>query len=264
MSASEKSDILEMAYSTLILHLGDKVMREVSKEKTTAGIWSKLESLYMTKSLSNRILLKGRLYGFKIQEDKSLSEGLDEFNKIILDLENIEVKIDDKDQAVLLLNALPKSFSNLVEAMKFAKESLTLEEVQIAMKAKDQESRSEKRSNAESLNIHGKGKRNSKSNSKNKHKTKGGDSKESKSEEQKEFTYKCYHCHKEGHMKKDCPDKDKTFEKPKKHANAAIAHEGYESAEALNIFDQDPSKNWVLDSGCTYHMSPNTNPGLRI
>ena len=33
MSETEKSDILEMAYSTLILHLGDKVIREVSKEK---------------------------------------------------------------------------------------------------------------------------------------------------------------------------------------------------------------------------------------
>lgn len=45
MSATEKNEAFEMAYSTLILHLGDKVMREVSKEKPVVGIWSKLESL---------------------------------------------------------------------------------------------------------------------------------------------------------------------------------------------------------------------------
>lgn len=39
----------------LILHLGDKVMHEVSKETTAAEIRGKLESLYMTKSLSHII-----------------------------------------------------------------------------------------------------------------------------------------------------------------------------------------------------------------
>ena len=53
MSDEEKSDIKELAYSKIIVHLSDKVLREVSKETTAAGIWLKLESLYMTKSLSN-------------------------------------------------------------------------------------------------------------------------------------------------------------------------------------------------------------------
>lgn len=48
----------------------------------------KLESLYMTKSLVNRIYLKHALYSFKMIEDKVLAEQLDMFNKLILDLEN--------------------------------------------------------------------------------------------------------------------------------------------------------------------------------
>jgi len=257
MSASKKNEALEMAYRTLILHLGDKVMREVSKEKTAAGIWSKLESLYMTKSLSNRIHLKGRLFGFKIAEDKPISDSLDEFNRIVIDLENIDVKIDDEDQAVMILNALPKNYSNFVEAMKYARESLTLEEVQAALKSKELDSKSEKKPIGEGLNIRGKPRKNSKSNSKNQSKNKASEGKDQKNGEEKEFPYKCYHCHKEGHMKKDCPDKDKTFSKPKKQANATVAETGYDSAEALNISHQDSSQSWVLDSGCTYHMSPN-------
>lgn len=34
---------VELAYNTIILHLGDRVLRKMLKETTTAGIWSKLE-----------------------------------------------------------------------------------------------------------------------------------------------------------------------------------------------------------------------------
>ena len=44
--------------STIILSLGDSVIREVAKEKTVAGLWAKLENLYMTKSLANRLYIK--------------------------------------------------------------------------------------------------------------------------------------------------------------------------------------------------------------
>ncbi|PON48823.1 hypothetical protein PanWU01x14_235260 [Parasponia andersonii] len=55
MSEKEKTQILEMAYSTMILYLSDNVLRKYNKETSAAGLWLKLENLYMTKSLMNRI-----------------------------------------------------------------------------------------------------------------------------------------------------------------------------------------------------------------
>ena len=110
MSEKEKKEIMEKAHSVIVLSLGDKVLRKVSKEKTVAAIWSKLECLYMTKSLANRLYLKQALYSFKMQEDRSVEEQVDEFNKLILDLENIDVTVEDEDQALLLLNSLPKLY----------------------------------------------------------------------------------------------------------------------------------------------------------
>ena len=49
---------MECAYSLLILNLADNVLRQVDEEDTAAKIWLKLESLYMTKTLSNKIYLK--------------------------------------------------------------------------------------------------------------------------------------------------------------------------------------------------------------
>ena len=60
--------------SAIILSLGDMAPREVTREKTAAKIWVKLESLYMTKSLVNRLCLKQQLYSFKMTESRLITE----------------------------------------------------------------------------------------------------------------------------------------------------------------------------------------------
>lgn len=102
LKANEKKDILAKAHSALILSLGDKVLQEVSKETTAAAIWVRLEHLYMTKFLANRLFLKQKLYTFKMISGKSIEYRIDDFNKIVLDLENIEIKVEDEDQELLL------------------------------------------------------------------------------------------------------------------------------------------------------------------
>ncbi|XP_042041225.1 uncharacterized protein LOC121786656 [Salvia splendens] len=52
--------ILQKAHSIVILCLGDKILREVQKEETSAGVFAKLDELYMAKSLANRLYMKQR------------------------------------------------------------------------------------------------------------------------------------------------------------------------------------------------------------
>ena len=49
----------------------------------------------MAKSVTNRLLLKSRLYDLRLEEGKPLKPQLDEFYSIVMDLQNIEVKLDD-------------------------------------------------------------------------------------------------------------------------------------------------------------------------
>ena len=51
MSATDKQDLMECAYSLLILNLADNVLRQVDEKDTAAKVWLKLESFYMTKTL---------------------------------------------------------------------------------------------------------------------------------------------------------------------------------------------------------------------
>lgn len=55
------------------------MLRQIDDENIVAKIWLKFESLYITKSLSNKIYLKEQLFGFKMDPIKSLDDKLDEF-----------------------------------------------------------------------------------------------------------------------------------------------------------------------------------------
>ncbi|GJX08499.1 hypothetical protein Tco_0196431 [Tanacetum coccineum] len=90
MEAAVKSELNKKAHSAVILCLGNKSVREVTGETTAVGVWSKLETLYMTKSLANKLYLKKKLYTFYMLAGQKISKHIDEFNKIVLDLANIK------------------------------------------------------------------------------------------------------------------------------------------------------------------------------
>lgn len=54
----EKAKVLETTYSLLILHLYDNMFKKVDEENTTTKLCLTLESLYIIKSLTNKIYLK--------------------------------------------------------------------------------------------------------------------------------------------------------------------------------------------------------------
>ena len=122
-----------MPVSAILLSLSDGVLREVADEETATGLWKKLESLYMKKSLTNRLFLKQRLYTLKMEEGTPLSYHLDEFNKILMDLKNIDIQIDDEDQALILLCSLPEFFDNFVNSMLYGRDTISLVDVKSSL-----------------------------------------------------------------------------------------------------------------------------------
>lgn len=192
-NVADKSKIQEIqakAHSALILSIGDEVIREVSGEETALGIWSKLESLYMKRSLANRLYLKKQLYTLQMDEAKEMRKHLDDFNRIMLDLTAVGVNIDEEDQAIILLSSLPKSYEHFVDTMLYGKQTLTLSEVKSALNSKELQKRSDAKveTAAEGLTIRGRTeKKDTKKNrNKSRSKSRGGNS----------GAKKCYKCHK--------------------------------------------------------------------
>ena len=77
-------------------------------------------------------------------------------------------------------------------------------------------------------------------------------------QKKKQKGWKCFQCHKEGHLKRDCPERKL---KPKDSMNrsgdaAIVEEEGYESVGVCVATDCNQKCKWILDSGCTFYMTP--------
>jgi hypothetical protein len=99
--------------SALQLSLSSNVLREIMNAKSAPELWNKLEELYMTKSLANKLYLKECLYSIRMVDDTSIQSHLNEFKSICVDLESLDVKIDDEDKTILLVVSLPPLLSIL-------------------------------------------------------------------------------------------------------------------------------------------------------
>jgi hypothetical protein len=62
-----------------------------------------------------------------MDEGTSIRDYVNKFNTIISDLKDIEVKIDEEDQALMLLLSLPDSYENLIQTL-FVGDTLTMDE----------------------------------------------------------------------------------------------------------------------------------------
>ena len=56
VDTTEMASLEEKVHATIMLCLADDIITEIADQDTVAGLWLKLESLYMTKSLTNKLL----------------------------------------------------------------------------------------------------------------------------------------------------------------------------------------------------------------
>jgi hypothetical protein len=193
-------------------------------------------------------------------EGSDLSQHIKVFNQIIGDLKRVDVKFEDKDKALMLLNSLPTSstYENLVTTLIWGKETLELEDVTGALLVFHQREKNiDENSQGEGLVVkgnHERGRSNNRGDSK-------GKNSRSKSRRRKDIN--CYKCEKKGHMKRDCLDrknnKDYKNEGSLKSANIVEANSDDADGDMLSIASTSEHlvDSWILDSACSFHVTPN-------
>ena len=137
VSEESKVELQERALSAIFMSVTDSVLREIATEKTASDAWKKLEELYSGKLLTNRLYLKKRLYNLRMVEGTPLKQHLDVFNSIIMDLRNIDIKVESEDQALIVLSSLPASYESFVDTLLYGKDTILLDDVSNALKSKE-------------------------------------------------------------------------------------------------------------------------------
>nr|GEX37500.1 retrotransposon protein, putative, Ty1-copia subclass [Tanacetum cinerariifolium] len=112
------------------------------------------DDMYKNHDMSEH--LQSILDDLDITAGRKISEHIDEFNKIALDLANIEVKFEDEYLALLLLTSLSASYDHFVNTFLYGREALTLEDVMTPLNSKEIKERSKpKGDDGEGLYVRG-------------------------------------------------------------------------------------------------------------
>ena len=61
-----------------------------------------LEKKYLTKSIESCLQLKSRLYGFQLKREISIDEHMNNYTKLLTDLVNVDVKIEEEYETFIL------------------------------------------------------------------------------------------------------------------------------------------------------------------
>nr|GEY41371.1 zinc finger, CCHC-type [Tanacetum cinerariifolium] len=154
--------------------------------------------------------------------------------------------------ALMLLTSLPSSYENFVETLLYGRESLTMEDVMATLNSRELKIRNEgtKEETGDGLYVRGWSDHSGKAHSGGTSwfKSRGGTSK-----------LKCFICHSEGHLKRDCPIKkssgfvkkgkcDQDFDSSDDEGNAYFG-------EAQVVVENDEMTELVMDLGGSYHTT---------
>eukprot|EP00253_Pinus_taeda_P005961 PITA_05961 len=86
-------------------------------EATVKALWDKLGTLYQSKSLVNKLLLRKKLYNLRMKYGDLVTEHLNAFNTVVSQLSSVDIKISDEYKCISLLCSLPGSLDSLVIAI---------------------------------------------------------------------------------------------------------------------------------------------------
>ena len=88
-------------------YLTQDIKYHVLHETSARQPWEILKKKYLTKSIESRLQLKRRFYLFQTKKGLSIDEHINNYTNLLTTLVNVDVKIEEEDKAVILLNSLP-------------------------------------------------------------------------------------------------------------------------------------------------------------
>ncbi|KAK4409817.1 hypothetical protein Sango_0054700 [Sesamum angolense] len=182
--------------------------------------------------------------------------------------------IDDYSP-IVLLNAIPETYGDVKAAIKYGRDNVNLETVVSGLKSKEMDLKTNKpsqnqnevnfvRGRTKNRNSDYKYRRHSKSRSRSrgrsqsrsKYRNNRYNNNTDKNNDEKQKEKRCYNCGGRGHFIKEC-------KKPRKNEPKDTANVAEESSdEVYMLCDVNSAKSslnmneWLLDSGCTFHMTP--------
>lgn len=215
----------QKALASIMLMIDDEQINIIAECETGYDAWEKLKNFHQKSSIGSKTRLYRRLFGSKIQVGGDMVKHLQYMSDIVRDLTSIGVKLDDDLVASAILASLSSEYDGLVTALEAWKESdLTPDNVKSKL-LDEYDRRKEQTNQVQEQQLY---KVNARSD------------------------VECYHCHKKGHIKKNCKllNYSKENKDDKAKSAKAFSVDKWYKDRVHSIFSR-----WYVDSGATAHMT---------
>ena len=233
--------------STIRLYIADNIINNVNDVDSAPELWEKLEKLYLGKGLQTKLNLKRDLYKLKMGEGASLMEHMNVFRGLVDQLARVDVKIEEEDQALLLLTSLPDSYENIITTILYGKDTLKMDEVESTLLSHEKRKKADD-SQGSVFVAHGQNQRG--------RSTARGFSGHSRSKSRGKGK-QCYKCKEWGHIRVDCPLLKEKDDKGSDCSMAGVAQVSDDFGEILTVSKGNytySQRDWILDTGSANHL----------
>ena len=235
----------DRALATIVLTLDPELLYLVENIDDPIQVWNKLEKNFQTKSVASKFALRKKLINTKFQDGISIQSHVKIFSETFSNLAAIGDTLENDDKVFYLLCSLPERFDMIVATIENS-DSLPDFEV-VVQKLMEQDAKQRER--CEEI----------------KSATKALASKINNEKRT------CHHCHKPGHIAKNCwilhPDlkKGKPYKQMSANHSAKVSHneetkkceEDVGLVSEIYCLNNCSSADWIIDSGASCHMTNN-------
>ncbi|CAH0723982.1 unnamed protein product, partial [Brenthis ino] len=250
--ASVEKDIKAM--SAIVTRLAEPVLHHVITCQTAHEVWSRLHSIYEKNGETSLMLQQQRFFALKFEDDMSVADFISKVQEQQQTLKRLGEAVTDRMAMSKIIMSLPLKYAHFVSAWEScAEEKQTMDNLTARLLVEEERLNNKCSSKAEeSVALFSKGQKGT---------NKGN--------------FKCFLCHKPGHLKKDCKLKNVCFKcnKPghfkdkckaskndkKDKENSDKGNKKTESAFVSTVLvsasDRSIDEKWLVDSGASHHMT---------
>ena len=162
----------DRALATLVLAVDPKLLYLIGDPESPIDVWNRLQDVYHKKTWANKLRLRKRLYGMKLQNGGNVQEHLKTMVELFDALAAVGSALQDEDRVICLLASLPTEFDTLVTTLETLDNVPTWEAVTERLLRQEEKKRS---------------------------------SDDVRAYVSQENPFSCHRCGKKGHFRRSCP-----------------------------------------------------------
>lgn len=241
------------ARAIILLSLEPEMVRLVLSCNSAKSVWERLRTVHSQKSESCKMLLQKEFYDIRMEQGVKMSEYVAKVEFVAKRLRDIGIDLDDDTIISKIVSGLASEYKHFMSNwMSTPKEERTYTNLLPRLLAEETIHSASESTSVSAMKMEAKTRPKAQENRRNK----------------KKKAIECYHCHKKGHMKKDCrqlkqenseKDEDKDLKKSKNNDNdkdpQSLSGMRYAVVASAGKGDKH---SWLIDSGASFHMTGNS------